>query len=80
MLIKDLIAKLEKLYESEKAVLADVGGEPEIVIDVFDDLGNSRYRYGGFITSDIIIERSKDGVYPIISAFADTYSKERQKP
>lgn len=83
MLIKDLISQLEALYneytDADKAIL----GEPEIVIDVFKrvypDSCNFLREYAGY-SGFIKIERSNDGVYPILSAFYETqtYSPEYQ--
>lgn len=73
MFIKDLITQLQKLIE-EHEPLKEQMGEAEIMIDVFSKADNQNkrnctiYEYGGF-SPRIEIERSADGVYPILSAF-----------
>jgi hypothetical protein len=74
MLIKDLIARLQELYDQE-APHIDVMGEPEICIDVFKKVGN-RFEYAGIHTGDFVFDRTADGVYNVISAFAENYPKE----
>lgn len=69
MLIKDLIEQLQALYELEM-VHADVMGEPEIMIDCFKRVEQGTFQYAGF-SNQIKIERSADGVYPIISGFTE---------
>ena len=82
MLIKDLIKKLEELYSGFDDEYKSVMGEPEIMIDVFRPTFNHsadhKYRYGGFCP-DIIIEKTNDGVYDILSAFSETYDELRSK-
>jgi hypothetical protein len=68
MNLKDLITQLQALYDIESQY-ADVMGEPEIIIDVFKKVGEHHFQYAGF-SKDIRIDRSSDGVYPIINAFA----------
>lgn len=76
MNLKKLIDQLQALYD-EEIKHVDVMGEPEIVIDVFyQDSPRGPFKYGGFTTEDIKIERSSDGVYNILSAFGDSYAKE----
>ena len=67
----ELIAKLQKLVDDHKSY-EDVMGPHEIVIDVFrrSEGMNSIYRYGGF-SPDVKIQKSKDGVYDILCAFAE---------
>lgn len=75
MRIRDLIDKLEELYREEMQQY-DVIGEPEITIDVFKPTDDGEFRqYAGFHTGDILITRSSDGVYPILSAFAEDYER-----
>ena len=70
MKIKDLIEQLQTLYEKEM-LHYDVMGEPEIMIDVFKSTGTQGvFQYAGF-SDKIEIQRSSDGVYPIINAFVD---------
>ena len=74
MLIKTLIAKLQELHDREMEYF-DVLGEPSIEIDVFKcvDEENKLYQYAGIHTGDILFDCSKDGVYNIITAFAEPY-------
>lgn len=76
MYIKDLIAKLQELYDKEMAHY-DVMGEPSIEIDVFKCVNEKEklYAYAGFHTGEILFDRSEDGVYNIMTAFADVYKK-----
>jgi len=68
MLIKDLIAELQALYDKEIQYV-DVMGEPEIMIDVFSKIGDTHtFQYAGF-DKNIVIDRSADGVYSILTAF-----------
>lgn len=69
MLLKDLIKQLQELYDEEVKHI-DVMGEPVIMIDVFriSDEGDRKYEYAGF-SPFIDIDRSDDGVYPLINAF-----------
>jgi hypothetical protein len=69
MLIKDLIEQLQTLYEKEM-IHADVMGDPEIMIDVFKKVEQGVFHYAGF-SNEIKIERSADGVYNILSGFAN---------
>jgi hypothetical protein len=69
MLLKDLIEQLQALYEKEM-LHADLFGEPEIMIDCFKKVEQGVFHYAGF-NNRIKIERSADGVYPIISGFLD---------
>ncbi len=69
MLIKDLIEQLQTLYEAEM-VHVDIMGEPEIMIDCFKRTAPGEFVYAG-INDKIEIQRSSDGVYPILSAFWD---------
>jgi hypothetical protein len=67
MQLKLLIEQLQTLYEAEM-VHADVMGEPEIMIDCFKNVEPGVFHYAGF-SDQISIERSADGVYPILSGF-----------
>lgn len=62
MLLKELIKQLQDLYDSYDDGWLEQAGEPEIMIDVFE---NKEYK--GF-SPNIEITYSADGVYPIISA------------
>jgi hypothetical protein len=76
MYIKDLIAKLQELHDKEMAHY-DMMGEPSIEIDVFKCVDEEKklYEYAGFHTGEIVIDRSTDGVYNIMTAFAEVYRK-----
>ena len=69
MLTKDLIKILEKLIESHESV-KDMMGEHEIMIDVFKKVGDHQFQYAGF-SPNIKVDRSADGVYDILCAFAE---------
>jgi hypothetical protein len=75
VLIKDLIRKLQDLYDQEMQHV-DVMGEPEICIDVFEETGHGGRQYAGVHTGDFVFDRTADGVYNVISAFAESYPKE----
>ena len=77
MLIKDLIVKLQQLHDEEMQHF-DVMGEPSIEIDLFKCINETErlYQYAGIHTGDIVFDRSQDGVYNIIAAFAEAYDKE----
>lgn len=67
MLIKSLIDQLQALYD-EEIKHVDAMGQPEIMIDVFKkDVNTRKFEYKGF-SHNIVIQRSSDGVYPIITA------------
>jgi len=78
MKTKDLIAKLQKLID-EHEPLKEVMGEHEIMVDVFVKLpgigissdGINAFKYAGF-SPNIIIEKSADVTYDIISSFASS--------
>jgi hypothetical protein len=72
MFLKDLIKELQDAYDKE--VVGDyleVFGEPEIMIDTFDEdpkgIG-STFVYKGF-DKKITIDRSADGTYMILNRF-----------
>jgi hypothetical protein len=69
MLIKDLIEQLQTLYEQEM-IHADIMGDPEIMIDCFKRVEQGVFHYAGF-SKDVSIQRSDDGVYLILNAFAE---------
>ena len=85
MKIIDLIEKLQTLYntytDADKAIM----GEPEIMIDVFRlkhhesigfDIPACYDRvYAGF-GKDIVISKTDDGVYDILSAFYEDQTTE----
>ena len=79
MLIKSLIAKLQELHEKQM-VHFDVFGEPSIELDVFKcvDEENKLYQYAGIHTGDILFDISEDGVYNIITSFAEPYVKDKK--
>lgn len=72
MLTKDLIKKLQKLVDDHESCI-EVMGEHEIVVDVFIKTGEREHTfiYAGF-SPNIVIEKSGDGVYDIISAFGES--------
>jgi hypothetical protein len=76
MLIKDLIAKLQELHKKEM-IHFDVMGEPSIELDIFKCVDEEKklYQYAGIHTGDIVFDRSRDGVYNIITSFAEVYTK-----
>lgn len=67
MYIKDLITQLVELYGVEYD--REYNPHPEVMIDVFLEDGDHKFKYVGF-DRDIQITRSGDGVYPILTAFA----------
>ena len=69
MQLKLLIEQLQTLYEAEM-VHYEIMGEPEIMIDCFKRTAPGEFVYAGF-TDQIEIQRSSDGVYPILNAFLD---------
>lgn len=68
MKLIDLIHQLEDLYYSYDDEYRSFAGEPEIMIDTFDSVGDHKFEYVGF-SPDIYIDKSADGVYDIIRAF-----------
>lgn len=70
MKTKDLIVQLQKLVEKHEPHV-DIMGEHEIVVDVFGKNDSNVFHYLGF-SPNIIIERTSDGVYDIISSFASS--------
>jgi hypothetical protein len=77
MQIKDLIAKLEALYNTYDDEYKAVMGEPEIMIDVFEKSHNDWREYAGW-SPTIIIDKSYDGVYDILSAFYEDHPKREE--
>ena len=72
MLLKDLIKELQDTYDKEvQGGYLEVFGEPEIMIDIFEEdhkgIG-STFVYKGF-DKEITIDRSTDGVYMILNRF-----------
>ena len=76
MLIKDLIEQLTALYNIYTPEDKEIMGEPEIMIDVFDPLPGKAgwFEYVGFSTQ-IVIEKTDDGVYDILSSFNENPCK-----
>lgn len=71
MLLKDLINKLQELYDNETSRESlEVFGEPEIMIDTFEKNYGNLFNYSGF-DKEINIERSGDGVYLLLSRFKE---------
>jgi len=70
MQIKHLIAKLQELYDTYDDEYKEVMGEPEIMIDVFEESSviPHYFQYKGF-SPGIVIEKTDDGVYDILSCF-----------
>lgn len=73
MQIKQLISQLQELYATYDDEYKSVMGEPEVMIDIFRLPRNhdpSKYlrQYAGF-SGKIVINKSPDGVYDILSAF-----------
>lgn len=82
MKIVDLIEKLQALRTSlTQGDYLEVMGEPEICIDVFKsiDEDSHMFEYAGFHTGEILFEYTGDGVYHLMSAFAESYPKEDVK-
>jgi len=71
MMTTELIKELQKLVDDHKSY-EDVMGPHEIVIDVFKKIPGEghEFNYVGF-SPNIQIEKSSDGVYDILSAFAE---------
>lgn len=66
MLIKDLINKLEEVYQHDLKYL-DLFGEPTIHMDTFKQIeGAFTFNYSG-ISDNIEIVRDPSGVYNILS-------------
>jgi hypothetical protein len=72
MLTTELIKKLQQMIEEHKPY-EEVMGPHEVVIDVFkrDGVTDHGFHYAGF-SPYIEIEKSSDGVYDILSAFAES--------
>ena len=68
MRILDLIEQLNTLYNSYDDEYKSYMGEPEIMIDVFKEVGEHHFQYAGFC-ANIQIHKSSDGVYDILNAF-----------
>jgi NDP-sugar pyrophosphorylase family protein len=78
MVIKDLIKALQDLYATYDAEYFQTMGEPEIMIDVFKSVEDHKFAYQGY-GRHIVIEKSKDGVYDILSAFSETQDQAENK-
>lgn len=71
MLIKDLIAELQQILDATSQEEVEVMGEPTIHIDVFAKAtGFDYFQYCG-ISNEIEIQRTRDGVNLVFSAFAN---------
>ena len=83
MRLIDLISKLQALYNTYDAEYKEVMGEPEIVIDCFDRIGDTHtFEYAGYDTN-IVIEKTDCGLYDILNRFGNetnTKSVETKKP
>lgn len=79
MQILHLIQKLQALYNTYDNEYKAMMGEPEIMIDVFEKILGppASFVYKGF-SKDIVIEKSSDGVYDILSSFQATYNELHQ--
>jgi hypothetical protein len=80
MRIIDLIDGLQKLRATYNDEYLNIMGEPEIMIDVFklvnpDTPGDYTRMYAGF-HNKITIDKTPDGVYDVISSFAESYENE----
>ena len=70
MLLKDLIKELQDTYDKEvQGDYLEVFGEPEIMIDTFENTYGNLFSYAGF-DKEITINRSRDGVYLILNRFS----------
>ena len=69
ILIKDLIALLEKEYQ-EQFKYVELFGEPSIVIDIFGIDKDNNISYKGF-DNNIRITFSNDGCYRILTAWEE---------
>jgi len=83
MLIRDLIAELETLYNTYDDEYKKVMGEPGISLDVFrrkyPGSPNLDRLYAG-ITTDIKIEKYPHNWYePVICAFSEPYDEDYDK-
>lgn len=68
MLVSDLIKQLQELEVNTPEMMQPA----EIMIDVFQESDyKGLFQYAGF-DKDIKITYSADGVYPILTAFANT--------
>lgn len=80
MRIIDLIAKLQALRAEYDDEYLSMMGEPEIMVDRFKPAENHTFHYAGF-DNEITIEKTQDGVYDIISGFAnETQTNNSQAP
>lgn len=72
MLLKNLIQDLTDIYNKEvQGDYLKVMGEPEIMIDTFEEVeGTHTFVYKGF-DHKIKIDRSSDGVYLILNRFSE---------
>ena len=77
MNLRKFINMLEAEYEQQMQY-SDVMGEPEIVIDVFIAMPDGSRQYAGFMTKDIVIDTTSDGVYRVLTAFAEAYKREAE--
>jgi hypothetical protein len=77
MRIIDLIDGLQKLHDSYDPEFVKIMGEPCIHLDTFQAIEGEpgKFSYVG-INSQVKIEKSEDGVYDIISSFAESYTNE----
>lgn len=75
MLIRELIEKLQEIQNSYSDEDVAIFGEPDIYIDVFSKVPNSiNYEYSG-ISNDVVVERTRDGVCLVLSAFANSQNR-----
>jgi hypothetical protein len=77
MITTELIALLQKMVEDHEPH-EGVMGPHEIVIDVFKHVEEGHFQYAGF-SPHIEIEKSGDGVYDILSAFAESHPSRKDE-
>lgn len=66
-----LIQQLQDIYDKEvQGDYLEVFGEPEIMIDTFENTYGNLFSYSGF-DKEITINRSADGVYLILNRFSE---------
>ena len=81
MRLIDLINTLQDLYNTYDDEYKEVMGEPEIVIDSFDRIGNTHtFEYAGY-NDKIVVEKTDCGSYDIINKFGNqNETAEAEKP
>lgn len=83
MLIKDLIAQLQKIEANWRPLDHEHLGPPQVDLDVFmlkygENSANYDRLYGGIVSNDFVIQYIPHWPVPVITTFAEYYEDPHQ--